>query len=553
MDHQQTEPIEMPPALASLRWDNRFIEQLPVDEDREIRPRQVVGALSSLVAPVEASAPQLIAHSPEVAEMLGLGEELWQDHRALLAQVLSGSQILSGSEPHAMNYGGHQFGHWAGQLGDGRAIALGEVVTAKAGHQTLQLKGAGPTPYSRGADGFAVLRSSVREFLCSEAMHHLGVATTRALSLVTTGDKVVRDMFYDGHPSPEAGAVVCRVAPSFIRFGNFQLLAARQDTTLLRELAEFTIEHYFETIATEHGDADPARYPALFAEVAERTLDLVLDWARVGFVHGVMNTDNMSIHGLTIDYGPYGWLEDFDPGWTPNTTDAAHRRYRYGQQLQVAHWNLLQLANALVPLTGDPDPFQETLDRFGSELVRRERETWAAKCGLAPDLDDDLVDEMLRDLFSLLASTETDMTIFFRGLADVVRANGEGSTTTPDGDSTRSMLLGEAYYNHDEARSVEAETEAWLDRFLQVQPTEAKPAHERGAEMDRVNPRFVLRNYLAQQAIDAAEEGDYSEIEELLDVLRRPYDEQPHRQRFAARRPEWARSRPGCSQLSCSS
>ena len=263
-----------------------------------------------------------------------------------VAEVLGGNRVLPGMQPYAARYGGHQFGHWAGQLGDGRAITLGEVVGPDGARQDLQLKGAGPTPYSRTADGRAVLRSSVREFMCSEAMHHLGVPTTRALSLVSTGESVVRDMFYDGHPQAEPGAIVCRVAPSFVRFGNFEILAAHQELDALKRLADYVIATHFPELGAPSAEA----YARWFEEICRRTAVMIAEWMRVGFVHGVMNTDNMSILGLTIDYGPYGWLEGFDPGWTPNTTDAGGRRYRYGNQPQIAQWNLVRLANALFPL-----------------------------------------------------------------------------------------------------------------------------------------------------------------------------------------------------------
>ena len=224
------------------------------------------------------------------------------------------------------------------------------------------MKGAGLTPYSRTADGRAVLRSSVREFLCSEAMHHLGVPTTRALSLVGTGDQVVRDMFYDGNARPEPGAIVCRVAPSFIRFGNFELPASRQDTVVLEKLVDFTIARDFPELADAGDIAERRRL--WFAEVCARTARMIVHWMRVGFVHGVMNTDNMSILGLTIDYGPYGWIDNFDPDWTPNTTDAQGRRYRFGQQPQIAYWNLSRLANALVPLFPGVEPLQAGLQRY---------------------------------------------------------------------------------------------------------------------------------------------------------------------------------------------
>ena len=267
------------------------------------------------------AAPKTIAYSREVAALLDLDRAECESE--LFAQVFGGNQLLEGMDPYAMCYGGHQFGNWAGQLGDGRAINLGEVLNRKGEHWTLQLKGAGPTPYSRTADGLAVLRSSIREFLCSEAMFHLGVPTTRALSLVSTGEQVMRDMFYDGNPKFEPGAIVCRVAPSFVRFGNFQIFAARGDIENLKRLVDFTIVNDFPHL----GAPSPEVYASWFEEVCVRTCEMIVHWMRVGFVHGVMNTDNMSILGLTIDYGPYGWLEDYDPGWTPNTTDASGKRY----------------------------------------------------------------------------------------------------------------------------------------------------------------------------------------------------------------------------------
>ena len=279
-------------------------------------------------------------------------------------------------QPYAANYGGHQFGHWAGQLGDGRAITLGETINAAGERWELQLKGAGPTPYSRSADGRAVLRSSIREFLCSEAMHHLGVPTTRALSLVATGEAVVRDMFYDGHPKPEPGAIVCRVAPSFIRFGNFELPASRGDNALLRQLADFCIRRDFPELRGR-------RRAALRRVVRRRSASaprvMVAHWMRVGFVHGVMNTDNMSILGLTIDYGPYGWVDNYDLDWTPNTTDAHGRRYRFGWQPKIAHWNLARLAQALSPLFTSVEPLQAGLQRYVDTYVAADRDNIAAQ------------------------------------------------------------------------------------------------------------------------------------------------------------------------------
>ena len=309
--------------LETLCFDNRFVRRLPGDGEPENFRRQVTGACYSRVLPTPVTAPKMVAWSRQAAALIGLDETACRSDR--FTRIFTGNDLLPGMDPFAMCYGGHQFGNWAGQLGDGRAINLGEVLTPDKDRWMLQLKGAGPTPYSRTADGLAVLRSSIREFLCSEAMHHLGIPTTRALSLTLTGEPVARDMFYDGHPKEEPGAVVCRLSPSFTRFGSFQILAARQETDILKQLMDYTIETDFPHL----DNTGPDRYLAWFSEVCDRTMALMVHWMRVGFVHGVMNTDNMSIIGLTIDYGPYGWLDNYDPDWTPNTTDAAGRRYAY--------------------------------------------------------------------------------------------------------------------------------------------------------------------------------------------------------------------------------
>ncbi|HVE48691.1 MAG TPA: YdiU family protein [Casimicrobiaceae bacterium] len=523
--------------MPDLRFDNAFARELPADSETGARRRQVHGALYSRVHPSPVAAPRLIAVSKEMARTLGFDDEYIASHS--FASLFAGNQLLEGMEPIAANYGGHQFGQWAGQLGDGRAITLGEVIGADGARWELQLKGAGKTPYSRTADGRAVLRSSVREFLCSEAMHHLGVPTTRALCIVGTGEDVERDMFYDGRPQLEPGAIVCRVAPSFIRFGNFELPASRGDSALVERLVDFTIARDFPHLA---GVMDIAqRRTQWFAEVCERTATMVAHWMRVGFVHGVMNTDNMSILGLTIDYGPYGWIDDFDFDWTPNTTDAHGRRYRFGHQPRIAHWNLVQLANAIASAFESTDPLYAGVERYIDVYTKAERANVAAKLGLAECSDEDT--KVVQQLYSLLHAAEVDMTLFYRALADV--------DVTLEQPSHR--VFEHAFY--DEAkRSAHADAfDAWLARYAARARRDALPPDERRARMNAVNPLYVLRNYLAQQAIDRAEQGDYGEIHELLDVLRRPYDTQPGRERFAEKRPDWARNRPGCSMLSCSS
>ena len=521
--------------MTLLSFDNRFVRDLPGDPSGSNRPRQVTGACWSRVSPTPVASPRLLVHAPEVAELVGLSPD---DVEAdWFANVFGGNELLPGMEPYAACYGGHQFGHWAGQLGDGRAISLGEVINPRGERWELQLKGAGPTPYSRRADGRAVLRSSIREFLCSESMHHLGIPTTRALCVVTTGDDVLRDMFYDGNAQMEPGAVVCRVAPSFIRFGNYEIFAARGETDVLAQLVDFTIARDFPHLAGR-GDARAA----WFAEVCERTARLMVHWMRVGFVHGVMNTDNMSVLGATIDYGPYGWLDDYDPHWTPNTTDAQGRRYRYAQQPAIAQWNLMRLGDALHPLFGDVAPLQEGIDRFAAVFSTEYQAMIAAKFGL-PSLDADtgaLVDEA----FGLMHRATIDFTRFFRALGDIP------DVLPDDADAVR--LLGDVFYDGDRFREHAGALSDWLRRW-HAAVSAAPPASVRRERMHRVNPKYVLRNYLAQQAIDRATEGDASLVETLLDVMRHPYDEQPGREEFAARRPEWARDRAGCSMLSCSS
>ena len=539
--------------LDVLTFDNRFTRHLPADPDATNECRQVLGACYSRVTPVQTGQPELVAYSREVAQMLDLTEEACDSDQ--FARVFSGNEVLPAMDPYAMCYGGHQFGNWAGQLGDGRAINLGETVNGRGEHWLLQLKGAGPTQYSRTADGLAVLRSSVREFLCSEAMHHLGVPTTRALSLLLTGDQVVRDMFYDGHPREEPGAVVCRVAPSFTRFGSFEILAARQDLGLLRQLLDYTIRTDFPHLLAPDQQPDADTYVLWFDEVCRSTAKLIVHWMRVGFVHGVMNTDNLSILGLTIDYGPYGWLEDYDPDWTPNTTDAEGRRYRFGQQAQVAQWNLAQLARAIAPIVPEVEPLQEALMRYSSLYNDGYNAMMANKLGL-PSLkepDDGAGDaELIKDLLEVLQLRETDMTLFFRALADVSMSNPAAKAELTDAELLAPFES--AYYQSDSLTEEQRrQTLSWMHHYTERLRRDGMPDTERRQQMNAVNPKYVLRNYLAQLAIDKSEEGDHSLVNELLDVLRQPYDEQPGKEAFAEKRPEWARSRAGCSMLSCSS
>ena len=519
-------------------FKHRLLDALPGDARIDTEPRQVHGALWSRVQPTPVSNPRLLAFSRPLARELGLDEALMQDPNT--AKVLGGNALWPGMDPYAANYGGHQFGNWAGQLGDGRAIVLGELVRPDGAIAELQLKGAGPTAYSRRADGRAVLRSSIREFLCSEAIFHLGVPTTRALSLVATGDDVVRDMFYDGHPKHEPGAIVCRVAPNFLRFGNYELPASRGETALLRQLVDFTLANFFPQL----GATSKQSVAAFLTEVAQRTARLMAQWQAVGFVHGVMNTDNLSILGLTIDYGPYGWVDDFDLGWTPNTTDAGQKRYCFGNQPGIGLWNVERLGVALLPLLdGDEQVVIDALEAYQRTYFAEATRRLGAKLGIAFAAERGDA-ELLQQCFDWLGAQETDMTLFFRALSQVVVVD-----TAP---AELPAAVRTAFYGPVPDAHV-AQGVTWLQRWWQRARSEPRSPADVARAMDDTNPKYVLRNWLAQEAIDAAHASDLSKVHRLLDVMERPFDEQPGNEDLAQKRPEWARSKPGCSALSCSS
>ena len=521
--------------IMKLNIKDTFNKELPADPNLENTRRQVEKACFSFVTPKQTAKPELLHVSPEMLESLGLTAVDAESETFL--KVLTGNEVYPDTKPFAMCYGGHQFGNWAGQLGDGRAINLFEV-EHKNKHWAVQLKGSGETPYSRTADGLAVLRSSVREYLCSEAMFHLGVSTTRALSLALSGDQVMRDMLYDGNAAYEKGAIVSRVAPSFLRFGSFQILAARGDTETLKKLTDYTISNFFP----ELGKPSKETYIAFFNEVAQRTLKMIVDWQRVGFVHGVMNTDNMSILGLTIDYGPYGWLEDFSYGWTPNTTDSQHKRYRYGNQPNMGLWNLYQLANALYPLIEDVEPLQAILDDYQTGFDIQSLAMMRNKLGLSNEDENDKV--LIQQLEENLHLTETDMTIFFRNLSGFSEEKpSEGISVVKD-----------AFYNFNEVKDeIETKWQTWFKNYAKRLSEETVSSEDRKVKMDAVNPKYVLRNYMSQLAIDDADKGDYNLIDELFNLLKKPYAEQPENEKWFAKRPEWARHKVGCSMLSCSS
>jgi len=524
--------------LAEAPFDHDFARALPGEAGPPKTPRQVERACWSAALPTPVAAPRLLGWSSDAAATLGLAAP---DHREAVAEILAGNRLLPGMRPLAACYGGHQFGQWAGQLGDGRAIVLGDLPTVTGERWEIQLKGAGLTPYSRGADGRAVLRSSLREFVCSEAMHHLGVPTTRALALVGSGETVVRDMFYDGRPQAEPGAIVTRVAPSFVRFGNFEIFAARGDSERLRLLADYVISRHFP----ELGQPGPGAYAVWFDEIARRTAVLMAHWLRVGFVHGVMNTDNLSILGLTIDYGPFGWLDHFDPDFTPNTSDGGGR-YAWNQQPGIAQWNLLRLGEALLPLVDDPECLEGGLETYSRVFEAEWLRMGLAKIGVVPGTvpSDDAA--LLGELLSTLRLAEVDMTFFFRSLinCDPYHLPADGLPSEIDDSFYSPTTLSQAFVRR---------LRAWFADYTARLVADGVDEGSRRARMRVVNPCILPRNYLLQQTINQVEVGDLSGLEALLAAVRDPYTEKPELAPFLGKRPEWARSAPGCSALSCSS
>lgn len=555
---------------------NTYTRYLKADESDSAMPRQTPNTHFAFIQPKLTALPQLLIQNDELLEELGL------EAGDSIEELLTGNAQLPGSQPFAMCYGGHQFGNWAGQLGDGRAINLFETLTRDKSHyHTVQLKGAGPTAYSRRGDGLAVLRSSIREFICSEAMFHLGVPTTRALSLSLTGDQVMRDMFYDGHPEMEHGAICSRVSSSFTRMGHFEIFAARGEKEELRQLANYVILHDYPHILEETpwevmGTQEPEQlwlesdeevqdflkeelppeiYLEFLTELMQKTARLMVHWMRVGFVHGVMNTDNLSIVGETIDYGPYGWLESYDPNWTPNTTDAEGKRYAFGAQPEIARWNLLQLANALYPLIEEVEPLQEIIQNYSELFNVLWFEMMANKLGLEnldPKADADFVVELLK----ILTLVETDYILFFRELAKVdmgsIDLQSLDSLNLEFMKSSEMSPLLNAYYQSEELSEPYFEKlHSWL---IAYQGHLAGVDNQKRVQlMNQTNPLYVPRNYLAQEVIDSANKGDYQPLHQWYEILKNPYDEREGLEHFAAKRPEWARVKPGCSMLSCSS
>ena len=461
------------------------------------------------VQPQSLPAPYWIAQNKALAREYGL-DESWLDSDQAL-QALAGNALLAGSKPLASVYSGHQFGQWAGQLGDGRALLLGEWQTPVGGIE-VQLKGAGKTPYSRMGDGRAVLRSSIREYLCSEAMHGLGIPTTRALALTGSDAKVLREEI-------ETAAVVTRTAPSFIRFGHFEHFSYNDMHLELKTLADFVIDRFYPACRSA---SNP--YAALLEAVSERTAHLMAAWQSVGFCHGVMNTDNMSILGLTIDYGPFQFLDAFDPAHVCNHSDQ-QGRYAYNKQPNMAYWNLFCLGQALLPLIGEQELALAALEPYKAIFPAALEAKMRAKLGLLDEQPGDKA--LIEETFKLLADNRVDYTIFWRALASFTPQSGH--------ELLRDMFFDRQSFN------------AWALHYSERLAPVSAP--QRADLMLKTNPKFVLRNHLGEQAIRAAKLKDFSEVNTLLTLLQAPYDEHPGHEAFSALPPDWASS----IEISCSS
>ncbi len=474
-------------------------------------------AFYTRLMPTPLPAPYLVCASASAAELIGLDPAEFATEE--FVQSFTGNRIPANALPLSAVYSGHQFGVWAGQLGDGRAILLGEVpapATPPPGMMEVQLKGAGLTPYSRMGDGRAVLRSSIREFLCSEAMAALGIPTSRALCVTGSDKRVMRE-------TPETTAVATRLAPSFVRFGSFEHWFYSDKKEELKILADYVINRFYPALREA---ANP--YQALLEEITRRTAHLIAQWQAVGFMHGVMNTDNMSILGLTIDYGPFGFMEAFNAQHICNHTDQ-QGRYAYSMQPRIGEWNCYALGQALLPLIGDVDQTHAALQIYQPAYAAKMAELLHAKLGLQTmqASDDKLIDSM----FAIMQNSHVDFTLFFRRLSDLQIANPAGD------EPLRDLFV--------DRPAFDAWAVQYRGRLAQEQSIDA----ERRLAMKAVNPKYVLRNYLAQIAIEKAQNKDFSEISKLLAILEKPFDEQPENDKYADLPPDWADE----LEVSCSS
>ncbi len=505
----------------------QYLELFPGDFSGNPMQRQTPKMLFATISPAGFENPEMIIFNDNLSDEIGLGTLETQD-----LDFLVGNNLPKNVKTYATAYAGHQFGNWAGQLGDGRAIFAGEVKNNAGKTTEIQWKGAGATPYSRFADGRAVLRSSLREYLMSEAIFHLKIPTTRALSLTFTGEEVVRDIMYNGNPKPEKGAVMIRTAESFLRFGHFELLSAQKETETLKKLADFVIQNYFPEITSE----GTQKYKDFFESICQKTADLMVDWLRVGFVHGVMNTDNMSILGLTMDYGPFSMMDEFDLNFTSNTTDLPGKRYAFGKQAQISQWNLWQLANSLFPLIQDEKFLEDVLNDYSSYFWEKHDKMLASKFGFDKVLQGD--ETFFVEAQTMMQELKLDYTLFFTEL-EKINKNFE----------LMEFLEKVSYLPYSNENGVKLKY--FVEKYQSRLARNTISFEETLALMRRNNPKFTLRNYLLFDCIKELEIGKRDLLEKLLKALENPYQEVfPE---FSAKRPSKYDGIPGCGMLSCSS
>ena len=483
--------------LDDLQFDNTYA-RLPATFHQRIAPSPVPD-------------PYLVAFSPDAAKLIDLNASVASS--PVFVHTFAGNRLLPGSEPIAMKYAGHQFGSWVPQLGDGRAILLGEVRNEAGEKWDLHLKGGGKTAFSRFGDGRAVLRSSIREYLACEAMHALRIPTTRSLCVIGTAMPVYRE-------TVETGAVIVRMAPSHVRFGSFEVFAHRGQTDEVKTLADYVIEQHYPHLSQVEN-----RYAAFLREVVARTARLIAKWQAVGFAHGVLNTDNMSILGLTLDYGPYGFMEEFAPGFICNHSDETGR-YAFDQQPRIGYWNLAALAQSLLSLI-DLEEAKAAINTYADEFNAHMHGLMLTKLGFKTDLEGD--QKLWMDLLDVLAESRVDYTIFFRKLSEY--------RTDADNDVIRRLFADATKFDD------------WSGRYRDRLRAEGSADEERRLRMNSVNPKYILRNYLAQVAIDKAQKRDFSEVDRLRGVMQLPFDEQPEMEHYAAPTPEWGKR----LSVSCSS
>lgn len=512
-------------AMADFNFTYPFLDKFPGDKSWNLQQRQTPNLFYCLTHPIGFSKANLIHTNATLLNLFEINTPLpkaWEN--------IFNANIPNEYLTYATAYAGHQFGQWAGQLGDGRAIYFGEIKDRKQQNWELQWKGAGATPYSRRGDGRAVLRSTIREYLMSEAMHYLGIPTTRSLSISLSGEDVMRDIMYNGNAKAELGAVMVRTAESFLRFGHFEFTSANGNTTLLKDLTDWTIKRYFPDIQTQGVE----KYLDFFKEVKDRTLKMIIEWYRVGFVHGVMNTDNMSVLGLSIDYGPYAMLDEYDLNFTPNTTDLPGRRYAFGQQGNIALWNLNAFANAIFPLINDAEPLQEILEEFEGDFWKAFDEMMSRKLGFDKLKSED--EQLIKEWQLMMLDIKADYTLFFIELMKFHQGK---------------EMNNEAFLYNELTSSQEKKLISFLKNYKNRIEQNVISKEESINLMQKANPQFILRNFQLYECIQEAEKGNYEMFNQLYDALQTPYKNKYPT--FQQKRPNWANGVAGCSMLSCSS